>query len=263
VPKSPHGKHRPPKNAKKESKASRDRAWRDAWRKAYQEALDEDENLRLAIAAEEDEARAWHDAELTRRGRHDAGGAFIVPMKLIAEYLCRRFDAHARWNRLYVFREEQLDEWEEFLSWLKADLLANYLETLSPQARQRSQSWWKVDSMLEGRVAHWRAQGAWRVLAKSEAPEPQAPADSVKCPQEQPSPAEPTRMRGTVTSPSAARKMEAHLEAKGIGVTDFATRAGTTDRTLRSFRKTGKVRRDIFDNIAEQMGTTKEELLKD
>jgi len=72
-----------------------------------------------------------------------------------------------------------------------------------------------------------------------------------------------TRMPGTVTNPSAARKMEAYLEAKGIGLTDFATSVGTTDRTLRSFRRTGKVRRNIFDSIAQQMGTTKEELLKD
>jgi hypothetical protein len=70
------------------------------------------------------------------------------------------------------------------------------------------------------------------------------------------------RLRATVYCPSAARKMEAHLESKGIGQTDFASRVGTTDRTLRAFRKTGKVRRDIFESIAKTMGTTKEALLK-
>jgi hypothetical protein len=55
--------------------------------------------------------------------------------------------------------------------------------------------------------------------------------------------------------------MENHLESRAIGLTDFAATVGTTDRTLRSFRKTGKVRRDILESIARHMGTTKEALL--
>jgi hypothetical protein len=70
------------------------------------------------------------------------------------------------------------------------------------------------------------------------------------------------RLRATVNSPIAARKMEIYLNAKCIGQTDFASTVGTTDRTLRSFRKTGKVRRDIFESIANAMGTTKEALLR-
>jgi hypothetical protein len=69
------------------------------------------------------------------------------------------------------------------------------------------------------------------------------------------------RLSATVNSPIAARKLETYLDAKGIGLTDFASRVGTTDRTLRSFRKCGKVRRDIFESIAKHMGTTKEVLL--
>jgi hypothetical protein len=75
--------------------------------------------------------------------------------------------------------------------------------------------------------------------------------------------AKPKRLRATIESPSAARKLEAYLKREGLGLTDFATKAGTTDRTLRSFRKTGKVRRSIFEDIAKAMGTTKEALLKD
>ena len=71
-----------------------------------------------------------------------------------------------------------------------------------------------------------------------------------------------SRLKATINSPSAARRMEAFLECKGIGQTDFASSVGTTDRTLRAFRKTGKVRRDIFDSIAKKMNITKEELLK-
>jgi 3',5'-cyclic AMP phosphodiesterase CpdA len=70
------------------------------------------------------------------------------------------------------------------------------------------------------------------------------------------------RLHTTVASPLAARRMEAFLESRGIGQTEFAGRAGTTDRTLRRFRQTGKVRRDIFDAIAKAMGTTREALLK-
>src|SRR5262249_36815820 len=67
------------------------------------------------------------------------------------------------------------------------------------------------------------------------------------------------RLRVTVRSPVAARKMEAYIESHG-GQTAFAIKVGTTDRTLRSFRKTGRVRRDIFDAIAGAMDTTPDEL---
>jgi len=69
------------------------------------------------------------------------------------------------------------------------------------------------------------------------------------------------RLPGTVTSAAAARKLEAYLETNALGMTEFANLVPTTDRTLRSFRKTGKVRRDIFDGIAKAMRTTKEKLL--
>jgi hypothetical protein len=49
---------------------------------------------------------------------------------------------------------------------------------------------------------------------------------------------------------------------QAIGQTDFASSVNTTDRTLRAFRKTGKVRRDILEAIAKKMNITKEELLK-
>lgn len=70
------------------------------------------------------------------------------------------------------------------------------------------------------------------------------------------------RLKPTVDSPATARKMEAYLQSNNIGLTDFACTAGTTDRTLRSFRKTGKLRRDLFKNVAKAMGTTAENLLK-
>lgn len=70
------------------------------------------------------------------------------------------------------------------------------------------------------------------------------------------------RLPATIESPMAARRMEAYMESKGIHQSEFGVQLGTTERTLRKFRQTGKVRRDIFDAIAKAMGTTREALLK-
>jgi hypothetical protein len=56
-----------------------------------------------------------------------------------------------------------------------------------------------------------------------------------------------------VTSAIAVQRLDAYLESTGISQTEFARDAGTTDRTIRSFRKTRKVRRDIFEGIASAM----------
>jgi hypothetical protein len=95
---------------------------------------------------------------------------------------------------------------------------------------------------------------------QTEFDEKHAPADNVATPVSVEAP--PKRLGATINCPRAARKMEAYLETNGIGLTAFANQVGTTDRTLRSFRKTGKVKRSIFDDIAKAMGTTKEDLLK-
>ena len=74
--------------------------------------------------------------------------------------------------------------------------------------------------------------------------------------------AKPPRLPRTISSMPAARRLEKYLEATGIGITEFAGLAETTDRTLRNFRRTGKVQRGIFDSIAKAMGVTREDLLK-
>lgn len=70
------------------------------------------------------------------------------------------------------------------------------------------------------------------------------------------------RLSSSIDCPAAARKLESFLKSNGIGLTQFAIKAMTTDRTLRNFRRTGKVRRDIFEGIARAMNMTKEELLR-
>jgi len=76
----------------------------------------------------------------------------------------------------------------------------------------------------------------------------------------QPSPAQ--RLPRSITSKGAAKRLEEYLTRNHIGQTEFAIKAGITDRTLRTFRNTGKVRRGTFDAIAKAMGTTREDLLK-
>jgi hypothetical protein len=102
--------------------------------------------------------------------------------------------------------------------------------------------------------------------APLKAPEmkPQPPADTAKSespPAAPPDMARRKRLLSTILSPIAARRMEAYLDSNPMKRTAFAVQAQTTDRTLRSFRKTGKVRRDIFENIAKAMGITPEALL--
>ncbi|MGI9074286.1 MAG: helix-turn-helix domain-containing protein [Bryobacteraceae bacterium] len=70
------------------------------------------------------------------------------------------------------------------------------------------------------------------------------------------------RLRQSVCSPLAVTRIESHLTSTGMSLTDFANSVGTSDRTLRRFRQTRKIRRDIFVQIAKRLGTTPEELLK-
>ena len=69
------------------------------------------------------------------------------------------------------------------------------------------------------------------------------------------------RASATVTNQLAARRMQEYINSKGLGQEEFARAAQTTARTLLSFRKTGKVRRDIFDDIAKAMGLTRDQLM--
>lgn len=70
------------------------------------------------------------------------------------------------------------------------------------------------------------------------------------------------RMSATIHSPSAAKKMEAFMNAHGLTQTEFAIQANTTDKTIRKFRQTGKVKPSILDGIASAMGISKHEILK-
>lgn len=70
------------------------------------------------------------------------------------------------------------------------------------------------------------------------------------------------RLSSVVESVTAVIQMEKYLKNKSLGLTELATRIGTTDRTLRKFRSSGKLGRDLFRRLAEEMGITPEELMK-
>jgi len=115
-----------------------------------------------------------------------------------------------------------------------------------------------IDPALQKTLSSLVNQYTWRGAG----PHPQAkPATSTA----EPPKAQPTvrqRMSATIHSPSAARKMETYMNARGLDQTEFAIQANTTDKTIRKFRQTGKVKRSILDGIATAMGISKQELLK-
>ena len=91
---------------------------------------------------------------------------------------------------------------------------------------------------------------------------PASPPPAAKPQQPQPINVEkPRRMPAAVHSPSAAAKMETFMDSKGLGQTEFAIQANTTDKTIRKFRQTGRIKRSLLADIAKAMGTTKEDLL--
>ncbi|HTC64878.1 MAG TPA: hypothetical protein VK709_18705 [Candidatus Saccharimonadales bacterium] len=65
------------------------------------------------------------------------------------------------------------------------------------------------------------------------------------------------------TKTKSVRKMEKYRVNHALTWAEFAKIADTTERTLRRFRKTGKLRGNILASIALAMGTTKEKLLSD
>lgn len=76
-----------------------------------------------------------------------------------------------------------------------------------------------------------------------------------------PPPIKPKRLSSLIHSPSAAEKMQAYMNKKGLNQTEFGVQAGTSDKTIRKFIKTGMVKRSILIDIAAAMGVSKENLL--
>ncbi len=71
----------------------------------------------------------------------------------------------------------------------------------------------------------------------------------------------PKRLSSQIYSPSAAEKMSAYMNRKGLNQTQFSIQAGTSDKTIRKFIKTGYIKLSILIGIAETMKVSKEDLL--
>jgi hypothetical protein len=70
------------------------------------------------------------------------------------------------------------------------------------------------------------------------------------------------RLSCSVTSPVAARRLEDYLAINNMRLNEFVDKVGTSERTLRTFRKTGRVKVSLLDAIACEMGTTRQAIQK-
>lgn len=70
------------------------------------------------------------------------------------------------------------------------------------------------------------------------------------------------RWSALIHSSVAVERMERYVRAKNLEWSDFASSAGTTDRTLRSFRKHKCAKRNTLAGIAKGMNMTLDELIK-
>lgn len=70
------------------------------------------------------------------------------------------------------------------------------------------------------------------------------------------------RMSRTLGSAEALRVVTDYLEHTKLTDTQFGNQFNTTDRTVRSFRTTGEMRRSNFEAMATSMGLTSDQLLR-
>ena len=72
----------------------------------------------------------------------------------------------------------------------------------------------------------------------------------------------PKRLPQSIGTPEAVNAAMAYMGSKGLTETQFGNQFQSTDRTVRNFRKTGKMRRSTFEAMATSMGLTIEQLLR-
>lgn len=72
----------------------------------------------------------------------------------------------------------------------------------------------------------------------------------------------PKRLPQSIGTPEAVNAAVAYMGSKGLTETQFGIQFQSTDRTVRNFRKSGKMRRSTFEAMAKSMGLTIEQLLR-
>jgi hypothetical protein len=66
----------------------------------------------------------------------------------------------------------------------------------------------------------------------------------------------------SVGTPEAVTAVRQYIEARAMTLTTFGIQFGTTERTVRRFLKDGKMRRANFEQMANAIGVTPEQLLR-
>jgi hypothetical protein len=207
---------------------------------------------------------------LEEAAHHLSADASAFGSKARLQYVLSLFDirAGAFWELvsdmptqnafILVLGSSERAAWEEYTGWP--------IEVARPASAESEADM----TAIHARVRHWTTEGYKRLAqSNAEGTTPGAaetstdhPSPSKSAPIESgPQAVRKNRLVPSVDSPLAARRMEAYIQSHD-GPSKFAVQANTTERTIRNFRKTGRVRRDIFKNIADAMDTTPEELLK-
>jgi hypothetical protein len=70
------------------------------------------------------------------------------------------------------------------------------------------------------------------------------------------------RMSRSLGTPEAVQAVTQYLERTQMTDTEFGNQFQTTDKTVRTFRRSGKVRRSTFVAMAKSMGLTSDQLLR-
>ena len=70
------------------------------------------------------------------------------------------------------------------------------------------------------------------------------------------------RMSRSLGTPEAVQAVTQYLQYTQMTDTQFGNQFQTTDKTVRNFRRSGKVRRSTFEAMANSMGLTSDQLLR-
>lgn len=199
-------------------------------------------------------------------------------------FLIESFDIHAHYYRHLIASYEMERTWyEPYLRDLSKNLL-KHAEKMTmgwksaplgaPLNRERLFQMLKIN--LAARSSHWKSEGLKRAREVGEAQSNEQPVPNITNQKLTESQGDPIRdievvvshrggkkrLSSTITSKVAAAKLEAFLDASPLEKTEFARKVDVTERTLRTFRKTGKIKRKTFNLIAKEMGLDPEQLLK-
>ncbi len=128
--------------------------------------------------------------------------------------------------------------------------------TLSTEARQIFSSSCLFASLLLTAAAEGRVELSWQdldVTGDQGARAAAEPPDAAKV---------PAKIPRSIGSSAAVQAVRVYMDVKGLDTTQFAIQAQTSDRTIRKFLKTGRLRRSTFDGVATAVGVTREQLLR-